>query len=157
MAARTGMAVTYLGYLEEHPGAAPGPGPLTRPAQALQTTVTELTPDECRALLGSHGVGRLVVPTDTGPVIVPVNYSFAEGAFVFRTALGATPSLAAGQAVALEVDGIDDTFSQGWSVLIRGSARSVTDPQEQRRFTGQAYSAPWAACVTCGCVSNPAR
>ncbi|MGW7529201.1 helix-turn-helix domain-containing protein [Streptomyces sp. NPDC054783] len=167
VAARAGMAVTYLGYLEEHPGAAPGPGPLTRLAEALETTVTELTggavdlppgpgravrephfaeltPGECRALLGSHGVGRLAVPTDTGPVIVPVNYSVVEGAFVFRTVLGATPSLAAGQAVALEVDRIDDTFSQGWSVLIRGSARSVTDPQEQQRLTEQAYSAPWA-------------
>ncbi|MEU9477541.1 pyridoxamine 5'-phosphate oxidase family protein [Streptomyces sp. NPDC048191] len=166
-AARADMAVSYLKYLEEHPGAAPGTGPLIRLAEALETTVTELTggavdlppgpgravrearftelsSGECRALLGSHGVGRLAVPTATGPVIVPVNYSVVDGAIVFRTALGATPSLAAGQNVAFEVDRIDDTFSQGWSVLVRGHARTVTDRQEQQRFTERAYSAPWA-------------
>ncbi|MEV6113120.1 pyridoxamine 5'-phosphate oxidase family protein [Streptomyces sp. NPDC052109] len=166
-AARADMAVGYLRYLEEHPGAAPGTGALIRLAEVLETTVTELTggavdlppgpgravrearftelePGECRALLGSHGVGRLAVPTDTGPVIVPVNYSVVDGAIVFRTALGATPSLAAGQDVAFEVDRIDDAFSQGWSVLIRGHARTVTDQRERQRFTEQAYSAPWA-------------
>ncbi|MQY36598.1 hypothetical protein SRB17_46000 [Streptomyces sp. RB17] len=165
-AARADVAVTYLRHLEEQPGAAPGPGPLTRLAEALQTTVTELTggaadlppgtgravraprfseltPGECRALLGSHGVGRLAVPTASGPVIVPVNYGVVDGAIVFRTVLGATPSLAAGQEVAFEIDRIDDAFSQGWSVLIRGSARRVADPQEQRWLTEQAYSAPW--------------
>ncbi|WP_031227196.1 pyridoxamine 5'-phosphate oxidase family protein [Streptomyces roseochromogenus] len=167
VADRADMAVGYLGYLEEHPGAAPGTGPLTRLAKALETTVTELTgaaadlplglgravreprltemgSGECRALLGSHGVGRLAVSTATGPVIMPVNYSVIDGSIVFRTGLGATPSLAAGQEVALEVDRIDDAFSQGWSVLVRGPARTVTDPRDMRWFTEQAYSTPWA-------------
>ncbi|MEU6772301.1 pyridoxamine 5'-phosphate oxidase family protein [Streptomyces sp. NPDC046759] len=166
VAARADMAADYLRYLEENPAAAPGTGRLIRLAEALETTVaeltgatagrppgfgraapepsfTELTPAECRALLGSHGVGRLAVPTATGPVIVPVNYSVVDGAIVFRTVLGATPSLAAGRQAAFEVDRIDDAFSQGWSVLIRGDARTVTDPREQRRLTEQAYSAPW--------------
>ncbi|ANP50620.1 nitroimidazol reductase NimA-like FMN-containing flavoprotein (pyridoxamine 5'-phosphate oxidase superfamily) [Streptomyces griseochromogenes] len=166
-AARAGMAVTYLGYLEEHPGAAPGTSALVRLAEALETTVGELTggtvdlppgtgragyapqfttlrPGECRTLLAMHGVGRLAVPTPTGPVIVPVNYSVVDGAIVFRTARGAAPSLADGRQVAFEVDRIDDAFSQGWSVLVRGPARAVTDPQEQRRLTERAYSAPWA-------------
>ncbi|KIE23869.1 DNA-binding protein [Streptomyces sp. MUSC 125] len=165
-AARAGMAVGYLRYLEEQPGAAPGTGSLIRLAEALETTVTELTggavdlppgpgraareprftelgPDECRALLGTHGVGRLAVPTATGPVIVPVNYSVVDGAVVFRTSPGATPSLAVGAPVAFEVDRIDDAFSRGWSVLVRGYARTVTDPQEQHRCTEVASSAPW--------------
>ncbi|AOR36175.1 DNA-binding protein [Streptomyces fodineus] len=167
VAARAGMAAAYLGYLEEHPGGAPGTGPLIKLAEALETTVTELTggavdvppgpgragreprfteltPAECRSLLGTHGVGRLAVSTGTGPVIVPVNYGVVDDAIAFRTALGATPSLAAGQEVAFEVDRIDDAFSQGWSVLVRGHARTVTDEREQRRLTEQAYSAPWA-------------
>lgn len=45
--------------------------------------------------------------------------------------------------MAFEVDRVDDAFSQGWSVLVRGPARAVTDPQEQRRFTERAYSSPW--------------
>ncbi|GGN79772.1 hypothetical protein GCM10011579_064610 [Streptomyces albiflavescens] len=166
-AARAEMATGYLRYLEEHPGAAPGSGVLMKLAEALETTVAELTggavdlppgtgraghaPEfsrlrlgECRALLATHGVGRLAVPTTSGPVIVPVNYSVVDDAIVFRTAHGATPLLAAGCQVGFEVDRIDDAFSQGWSVLVRGPAREVTDPQERRRYTERAHSTPWA-------------
>ncbi|MFI8242267.1 helix-turn-helix domain-containing protein [Streptomyces sp. NPDC085866] len=166
-AARAGMAPSYLRYLEEYPGAMPGTGLLMTLAKALETTVTELTggtvdlppgighagpapkftrlrTGECRALLATHGVGRLAVPTAAGPVIVPVNYSVVDGAIVFRTERGATPALAMGCQVAFEVDRIDDAFSQGWSVLVRGPAHAVTDPQEQRRLTEGAHSTPWA-------------
>ncbi|MFE0512770.1 helix-turn-helix domain-containing protein [Streptomyces sp. NPDC058964] len=166
-AARVDVAPSYLRYLEEQPGAAPGRALLCRLAEVLDTTVGELTggdiavppgpgragrtpefgelgPDECRALLSTHGVGRLAVPTESGPVIVPVNYSVVEGAIVFRTAVGATPSLAAGCRVAFEVDRIDDAFSRGWSVLVRGDACTVTDPDERRRLDAAAYSTPWA-------------
>ncbi|MGW4566633.1 helix-turn-helix domain-containing protein [Streptomyces sp. NPDC004561] len=166
-AARAGMASSYLGYLEEHPGAAPGTGVLSRLAEVLETTVTELTggvvdlppgparagpethfvelsPGECHVLLGSHGVGRLAVPTDSGPVILPVNYSVVDGAIVFRTSPEGTPALVIGDIVAFEVDRIDDAFSRGWSVLVRGYARAVTDPGERHRLAERAHSAPWA-------------
>ncbi|MFE3638603.1 helix-turn-helix domain-containing protein [Streptomyces sp. NPDC059168] len=167
VAARAGMAASYLRYLEEHPGAAPGSGVLMNLAGALETTVAALTgadvdlppgtgragrephfgklrPSECRTLLAMHGVGRLAVPTASGPVIVPVNYTVVDGAIVFRTARGATPSLAAGLQVAFEVDRIDDAFSEGWSVLVRGPARAVTDRHEQLRLAERAHSMPWA-------------
>jgi hypothetical protein len=166
-AARAGMAPGYLQYLEERPGAAPGSGVLLRLADVLETTVqhltggdtelppgpgqasrspefTELSTSECRALLSTHGVGRLAVPTASGPVVVPVNYSVVDGAIVFRTAPGTTPSQAAGCQVAFEVDRIDDAFSQGWSVLVRGRARVVTDPDDVRRLADRVRSAPWA-------------
>ncbi|MEU2224824.1 MULTISPECIES: pyridoxamine 5'-phosphate oxidase family protein [unclassified Streptomyces] len=166
-ASRAGMAATYVRYLEEQPHPMPGTGALTRLADALETSVAELTggtldlppgigragrapeftrlrPDECRALLGTHGVGRLAVPTASGPVILPVNYTVLDGAIVFRTAHGALPSLAAGHQVAFEVDRIDEAFSQGWSVLVRGPAHAVVDRQERRRLTERAYSTPWA-------------
>ncbi|MDF3299121.1 helix-turn-helix domain-containing protein [Streptomyces tropicalis] len=164
---RAGIAPGYLRYLEEHPGAAPAPGTLNRLATALDTTVahltgatadrppgpgraapapvlTELAPAECRALLGGHGVGRLAVPTVSGPVVVPVNYSVVDGAIVFRTAPDATPYQAVGCRVAFEVDRIDDAFSRGWSVLVRGHAHAVTDSAEVRRLVDRAYSPPWA-------------
>src|SRR5205823_2663786 len=126
---RAGMAPGYLQYLEERPGAGPGPGVLLRLAEALETTVrdltggdsdlphgqrragrdpgfTELSVPECRALLATHGVGRIAVPTVSGPVVVPVNYSVVDGAIVFRTAPGTTPSQASGCQVAFEVDRI---------------------------------------------------
>jgi len=166
-ATRAGMAPTYLQYLEERPSAAPGIGALLRLAEALDTTVrdltgcdtdlppgpgraglhpefTELSTQQCRELLSAHGVGRIAVPTESGPVIVPVNYSVVEGAVVFRTAPDTTPAQAAGCQVAFEVDRIDDAFSQGWSVLVRGHARTVTDPDDVRRLAERAYSTPWA-------------
>lgn len=166
-AGRAGMATSYLKYLEEHPGAAPSRDVLLRLADVLETTVselaggavdlppgleqaapspefTELGAGECRSLLGTHGVGRIAVSTGAGPVVVPVNYSVVDDAIVFRTASGATPSLAIGRRVAFEVDRIDDAFSRGWSVLVRGRGRAVTDPDEARRLTDSAHSTPWA-------------
>ena len=165
-ATRAGMAPSYLKYLEEHPGAAPGRSTLLGLADALETTVaelagaavdlplgleqaagspefTELDAGECRSLLGTHGVGRIAVSTGSGPVVVPVNYSVVDGAIVFRTAPGTTPSLAVGRRVAFEVDRIDDAFSRGWSVLVRGRGRAVTDPDEARRLADGAHSRPW--------------
>ena len=166
-AARAGMATGYLRHLEEHADAAPSQGPLLKLAGALRTTIsaltggdadlppgpgkagrdpefTELTRTECADLLSTHGVGRLAVGTALGPVIVPVNYSVVDETVVFRTAHGTTPSLASGSAVAFEVDRIDDTFSEGWSVLLRGHARMVTDIGEEHRLAQQAHSTPWA-------------
>ncbi|MFE9774635.1 helix-turn-helix domain-containing protein [Streptomyces sp. NPDC005931] len=166
-AVRAGLAPSYLRYLEEHPGATPDAGVLLRLAGVLQTSVAHLTggdvdlppgqgraarhaeftalaPDECRTLLGAHGVGRLAVTTDEGPVVVPVNYDVIDGDVVFRTAAGTTPARAAGHRVAFEVDRVDDALSQGWSVLVRGDARTVDDPEEMHRLEERAYSAPWA-------------
>ncbi|MFE0546439.1 helix-turn-helix domain-containing protein [Streptomyces sp. NPDC058891] len=166
-ATRAGMATSYLKHLERHPGAVPNRGVLLGLAAALETSVAELTggtadlppgpeqaapgtgfaelgPDECGALLGTHGIGRIAVTTDSGPVVVPVNYTVVDGAIVLRTGTGTTPSLAAGHQVAFEVDRIDDAMSAGWSVLVRGPARTVTDPDETRRLDDRAYSAPWA-------------
>ncbi|MFF7474655.1 pyridoxamine 5'-phosphate oxidase family protein [Streptomyces sp. NPDC008092] len=166
-AARADMATGYLRHLEQHPGAAPSRGALLKLAAVLETTVsaltggdvdlppgtgqaapapefTELSRTECGDLLSTHGVGRLAVSTALGPVIVPVNYSVVDGTIAFRTVRGATPSLASGRPVAFEVDRIDDVFSQGWSVLVRGHAHLVTDLGEQLRLAEQAHSTPWA-------------
>lgn len=165
-AARAGTSAGYLRHLEENPAAAPDAGVLLRVAGALGTTVTELSGGnvdlppglgraarhrrftelsavECRALLGTHGVGRVAVPTASGPAVVPVNYSVVDGGIVFRTAPGTTPWQARGNLVAFEVDRIDEALIQGWSVLVRGNARAVTEPAEVRRLEERTYSRPW--------------
>ncbi|GAA3785290.1 helix-turn-helix domain-containing protein [Streptomyces chiangmaiensis] len=164
---RAGMASSYLQYLEAQPTAAPGVSTLLRLAGALETTVleltggdvdlppglgqagrhptfTDLTSQECRDLLSTHGVGRLALPTDTGPEIIPLNYSVVGGSIVYRTVPDTVPSQAAGAQVAFEVDRIDAAFSQGWSVLVRGRADTVTDPDDVQRLEEQAFSTPWA-------------
>ncbi|MFI9614964.1 helix-turn-helix domain-containing protein [Streptomyces sp. NPDC052023] len=166
-AARAGTSASYLRYLEEEPAASPDAGVLLRLAGALGTTVTdlsggnvdlppglgraarhrrftELSATECRTLIGTHGVGRIAVSTPSGPAIVHVNYGVVDGEIVFRTAPGTTPWQARGSLVAFEVDRIDDALSQGWSVLVRGTAQAVTEPDEVRRLEARAYSMPWA-------------
>ncbi|WP_349362123.1 pyridoxamine 5'-phosphate oxidase family protein [Streptomyces sp. H27-C3] len=166
VAERAGSAPGYLQYLEER-SANPGIGFLLRLANALQTTVAELSGetvdlppgtgraayhpellelsrDECRALLGTHGVGRVAVTTSEGPAVVPVNYLVTDDDVAFRTAPGAAPAAAAGNEVAFEVDHIDDALSQGWSVLVVGEARAVTDPVAAQVLDEMARSTPWA-------------
>ncbi|MBQ1088326.1 pyridoxamine 5'-phosphate oxidase family protein [Streptomyces sp. B93] len=166
-ALRAGMAPSYLRYLEERPGAAPDAGVLLRLAGALDTTLseltggasdlppgigqasphaefTELTERECRELLSTHGVGRIAVNTWEGPAVVPVNYAVFDGAIVYRTAPGSTPALAVGRRVAFQTDHIDEAFSRGWSVLVRGDAAAVADPAVARLLDERAYSLPWA-------------
>ena len=87
------------------------------------------------------------MPTTSGPVIVPVNYSVVDGAIVYRTAPGAMPSRAAGRQVTFEIDRIDDAFGEGWSVLALGRARTVTDADDVRRLTEHAFSTPWTGGV----------
>ena len=166
VAARSGSASGYLQYVEEHT-ASPGMGFLLRLADALETTVdeltggtvdlppgtgragrrphlVELTPQECRSLLGTHGVGRVAVTTGGQPAILPVNYLVVDGDLAFRTSPDAQPAQAAGHEVAFEVDHIDEASSEGWSVLAVGGARAVTDPASVRRLRAQAHTTPWA-------------
>ncbi len=165
LAERAGTSPGYVRYLEEYP-ADPGAGALLRVAAALDTTAAalhgggterppgrgraaphpdllDMGPEECRERLATHGVGRVSVSTAQGPAVIPVNYSVVDDAVVFRTAPDATPAAAAGTEVAFEVDHIDETLSEGWSVLVVGRAQRVTDPAAVRRLTDTAYSAPW--------------
>ncbi|MEU9497844.1 DUF1918 domain-containing protein [Streptomyces sp. NPDC048196] len=166
VAERSGISASYLAYLEERP-ANPTSDTLNGLAGALGTTVRqlrgagvdlppgdaeagyhprllELDPEECRARLSTHGVGRVAVTTADGLAVVPVNYEIVDGAIAYRTAPGTVPAAAAGTDATFEVDHIDDAMSQGWSVLVLGPARAVTDPEAARRLTKEAHSKPWA-------------
>ncbi|MES4908782.1 MULTISPECIES: pyridoxamine 5'-phosphate oxidase family protein [unclassified Streptomyces] len=167
VAARAGTAPGYLKHLEETP-AAPGAGFLLRLAAALDTTadelggrggaakapgpvreaghphLVELGPEECHDLLSASGVGRISVSTSWGPAVVPVDYSVVGDAVVLRTAPDASPAAAAGSEVAFEVDHVDETLSEGWSVLVVGRARQLTEPEAVRRLAGrEQHHRPW--------------
>ncbi|MFF9088565.1 helix-turn-helix domain-containing protein [Streptomyces sp. NPDC014991] len=167
LAFRAAMAPSYLAHLEKHSTAAPEAGTLLRLAGALRTSPTELggghvdlppgighaaraprlselDEQECRRLLSTHGVGRIAVSTEAAPLVVPVNYSVVDDAVVLRTQPGTVSLQAPGREVAFEVDRVDDALSQGWSVVVRGPAEVVTDPDGVRRLAERAYSTPWA-------------
>jgi transcriptional regulator with XRE-family HTH domain len=165
-ARRARMAPQYLAYLEER-SADPSLATLIRLAAALGTSVAalrgggtdlppgqgqalldpqlhDLGPDECRAHLSTHGLGRVAVSTPDGPAVIPVNYEVVDDAIAFRTTPDSAPAAAVGRDVAFEVDHVDEAKGQGWSVLAVGPARVVTEPDAVRRLTDRAHTKPWA-------------
>lgn len=84
-----------------------------------------LLPAECLQLLAAHSpkVGRIGVIHDDRPLVLPVNYAIVDGAVVFRTGRGAKLTAALDRAaVAFEVDAIDASWEEGWSVVVHGTA-----------------------------------
>ncbi len=166
VAARAGISLRYLEYLERYP-ARPSGATLRQLAVALQTTpaallgaggqvppgrahlagpprITRLTAAECHRLIAPGGVGRIGFGTTSGPVVLPVNFAVVDGTIVIRTADGSMIEGHADEVVALEVDRIDEALCQGWSVLVRGQAHRVAHPAELRRMQDNAAVWPWA-------------
>ncbi len=167
-AEQAGLAPEYLNYLETSPDCSPTLATLIRLAVALGTSVSvlsgaglnvppgqrsaaanpvlaTLSPDECRALIGSGGVGRLlVVEPGRGPVAIPVNYRMDGDDVIFRTGAGTRMVDSLGQAsVSFDVDHLDDALAEGWSVLLTGTASVITDPAELQRAEALGIE-PWA-------------
>jgi nitroimidazol reductase NimA-like FMN-containing flavoprotein (pyridoxamine 5'-phosphate oxidase superfamily) len=94
--------------------------------------MVELNPAECMDLLRSVPVGRVGVTIDALPAVLPVNHTLWNGSIVFRTVPGTKlDAAAAGAVVAFEADEYGERASPGgWSVLVRGIAREVTNPVE---------------------------
>src|SRR5579884_4560783 len=101
--------------------------------------------DECRALLATAKIGRLGVCMGAMPAIFPVNFVVDGDSIVFRTAQGTKLNAATHHAVvAFQCDEVDEFEHTGWSVLVVGMARAVTDPHELERHRGLPLR-PWAA------------
>jgi nitroimidazol reductase NimA-like FMN-containing flavoprotein (pyridoxamine 5'-phosphate oxidase superfamily) len=99
------------------------------PSQLRGTPHVEgLSRDECMALLDTATVGRVGVSVGAIPAVLPVNYVMDGDAIVFRTVPGTKLDAALTNAVvAFEADDFDWRHETGWSVLVRGIAREVTD------------------------------
>jgi nitroimidazol reductase NimA-like FMN-containing flavoprotein (pyridoxamine 5'-phosphate oxidase superfamily) len=77
------------------------------------------------------------------PAIFPVNYAMLDGQVVFRTGPGTKlDAAAAGAVVAFEIDDIDLFSHTGWSVLVVGVARPITEPETLARARRLPLS-PW--------------
>jgi uncharacterized protein len=96
-----------------------------------ESAVEQLSDDACWAALRTTDVGRLAVWVDDHPDIFPLNYAVDHGTLVFRSAGGTKVSAAlSDMPVALEADGYDPETSQAWSVVVRGNAQRISNPQE---------------------------
>jgi hypothetical protein len=166
VARRAGVDPSYLDYFERNPVAVLSSTAMLRLARALETTPESLTGADvdrpsgtgqagphpvietmsdvaCIAHLAGGGVGRIVFNSASGPVALPVNYRFVDGQVAFRTQANTAAVFGEGKTASFEVDHIDETMSEGWSVLVTGRAREVTDPALLERFS-RAGIEPWA-------------
>lgn len=103
--------------------------------------------DDCLRHLRTARVGRVAFVADGEPVILPVNHGMDGDSIVFRSSPGAKLSAAEdGQPVAFEVDNFDSDRHSGWSVVVRGTASTITDRDEAQRLTRLGVW-PWAESV----------
>ncbi|WP_406446899.1 pyridoxamine 5'-phosphate oxidase family protein [Streptomyces sp. NBC_01613] len=111
------------------------PATATEPRQSV-----ELGSDEALRLLGGISLGRIVFTRQALPTIRPVNHVLDNGHVIIRTHEGAALTSHAQEAdgrgvvVAYEADSIDPNTHLGWSVVVTGYARLITDPDELARY-----------------------
>ncbi|MDQ3453190.1 MAG: pyridoxamine 5'-phosphate oxidase family protein [Actinomycetota bacterium] len=110
-----------------------------------ETGLEILLPHECLQLLAARvpKVGRVGVIHDDRPDVLPVNYAIFDGAVVFRTGRGAKLTAAMEEApVAFEVDAIDASWEEGWSVVVHGHAE-LLDSEDVISKLGDLLVRPW--------------
>lgn len=87
---------------------------------------------ECLHLLQYESfVARLAFAVDGMVHVRPVNYLADERGLVFCTTSSTVlRAVSSGASVVVEIDASQPLDHSGWSVIARGNAREVTDPQE---------------------------
>ena len=97
-------------------------------------------------LLATVPIGRVVFSRNALPAIRPVNHLVEEdGRIIVRTRLTSRLTSAvrgnSDVVVAYEADEIDPHQRTGWSVVVTGLARTVTDPERIARYESLLH--PW--------------
>jgi len=114
---------------EGEPAHLTGVAPLLGPVWMDQRGSEVLERGECLRLLAQAGrrgdIGRLGIPTESSPIVVPVNFGYWEAAVLLRVGPGTLADLAPESLVAFEVDDVDRQGGVAWSVLVRGLARAL--------------------------------
>ncbi|GAA4614599.1 pyridoxamine 5'-phosphate oxidase family protein [Actinoallomurus liliacearum] len=96
-----------------------------------------LSDEECRRLITAVPLGRIVFTDRALPAIQPVNFLMSNGEVIIRTSSGSKLAAAARNAVvAFEVDEFDPAIQAGWSVVIVGHARIVSENGELSELRG---------------------
>jgi nitroimidazol reductase NimA-like FMN-containing flavoprotein (pyridoxamine 5'-phosphate oxidase superfamily) len=117
----------------------PVPGPA-----AYERALRTLGPAECLGLLEAGGIGRVGFASADGIEMLPVNFAVTGKAIIFRTAPDTLLAVYADGQVSFEADHLDQAHREGWSVLVQGHARTVTDEREVKRLEDRTHLEPWA-------------
>lgn len=99
---------------------------------------------ECFELLASVPIGRVAMIDGGEIAVLPVNHVVDGDRVCFRSAPGA--KLDAGimqHVVTFEADDYDEEGHTGWSVVVKGRADLVTDPDELERLRDSGIR-PWS-------------
>ena len=120
-----------------------GEYPALGPA-AREHVLRMLSPAECIGLLEPGGIGRVGFASAEGIMMLPVNFAVTGKAIVFRTAPDTLLALYADAQVSFEVDCFDAALHEGWSVLVHGHARKVTEERAVKRLEDVTHLRPWA-------------
>ncbi len=166
VAAAAGVDPGYLRYFEESPGVRLSTGTMLLLALALECTpeelyggrvdrppgrgragrhpeLRELTAQQCAAHLRSGGIGRVVMVTGRGPVAHPLNFAVSEGDVIVSTTVAQAAQFEDQPSVTFEIDRVDESMAEGWSILVTGPARRVDDPDEVVELAALGL-VPWA-------------
>jgi nitroimidazol reductase NimA-like FMN-containing flavoprotein (pyridoxamine 5'-phosphate oxidase superfamily) len=104
-----------------------------------------LSPAECFDLLEPGGIGRVGFAAADGVTMLPVNFALAAKTIIFRTGPDTLLALYADAPVSFEADRLDEVVQAGWSVLVQGRARKVTEEREIEQLQNRTHLQPWAA------------
>jgi nitroimidazol reductase NimA-like FMN-containing flavoprotein (pyridoxamine 5'-phosphate oxidase superfamily) len=135
-------AVLGMSYQEMLEGRSDPPG--VPGAGATYPVLMHLSEAESWDMLRTHEVGHIALPGDPAPVVLPVNYVVEAHAVLYRTEPQGPAAPASGAEVSFQADRIDDRLSEGWSVLLTGTAERIDDPGTEQRLDEQYPVQPWA-------------
>lgn len=99
----------------------------------------------CWELLRSHPhrLGRIAFVDEGHISVLPVNYRVDDVGVLYRSALGTVlAAIPDGTSVGFEVDQVDPTWREGWSVLVEG--RLETLEGDEREIAAQSGLEVWA-------------
>lgn len=101
-----------------------------------------LEPKACLRLLRTASLGRVVFTEAALPAVRPVTFAAPDGEVIISAGWGSWGPKLDGTVVAFEVEDIDPATRDGWSVVVVGRARLVTDPASLPGFP-PAGERPW--------------
>jgi nitroimidazol reductase NimA-like FMN-containing flavoprotein (pyridoxamine 5'-phosphate oxidase superfamily) len=110
-----------------------------------RTGLEPMSRDEWWVRLGEASLGRVGVLAGQEPLVLPINLAVDGDRIVFRTGAGTKfHAMVSGRPISVEIDGVDETYHHGWSVLAVGRAEEVTDDLEVARLAATVKLRPWA-------------
>lgn len=108
-------------------------------------TFERLDVEECWRLVGEHGVGRVVFEGDAdGTQVVPTRYDARSGTAFFRAQIfGELARRVHTRTTTLQVDELDPHTLTGWSIVMTGTARRVSDAETMASLWTLDRPQPW--------------